>query len=74
MKFEVTTMFPAHTTVVFDYWYTLVLNDVIAFTATKEDDVICQIMGMQSKVIKQEMKLSSMNYPLEGFKSMGVNV
>ena len=50
MKFEVTTMFPAHTTVVFDYWYMLVLNDVIAFTATKEDDVICQLMGSRARL------------------------
>ena len=54
MKFEVTTMLPVHTTavkrrlacgillVVFQ------LNDVIASTATEEDDVICQIEGLKN--------------------------
>ena len=36
------------------------LNDVITFTA------------MWSKIIKQEVKLSSVVCPFEGFKSMGV--
>ena len=29
-------------------------------------------MNMQSKIIKQEVKLFSVVYPFEGFKSMGV--
>ena len=31
-------------------------------------------VSMQSKIIKQEMKLSSVVCPYEGFKSMGVKV
>ena len=60
------------------YWYTAVcfqLNDVIASTATEEDDIICPIMDLLCeyyKFIKQEVKLSSVVCPLEGFKGMGV--
>ena len=32
------------------------------------------MLSMQSKIIKQEVKLSSVVYPYEGFKSMGVKV
>ena len=73
MKFEVTTTFPANTTVVHDYWYTVVgcqLNDVIAFTATKEDDVIRQITNLceyAEQDYKTGTELSSIVYPLEGF-------
>ena len=64
------------------YRYTAVgfqLNDVIALTAIEEYDVIRQIrtyvsMSMLSKIIKQEVKLSSVVCPHEGFKSMGVKV
>ena len=31
-------------------------------------------MSMRSKILKQEVKLSSVVYPYEGFKSMGVKV
>ena len=47
------------------------LNDVITSTAIGEYDVIRQITE-RSKSIKQEVKLSSMVCPYEGFKSMGV--
>ena len=47
------------------------LYDVIASTAIGEYDVIRQITE-RSKSIKQEVKLSSMVCPYEGFKSMGV--
>ena len=62
------------------YWYTAVgfqLNDVIALTAIEEYDVIRQITDLReyaSKIIKQEVKLSSVVCPYEGFKSMGVKV
>ena len=60
------------------YRYTAVgfqLNDVIALTAIGEYDVIRQITDLReyaSKIIKQEVKLSSVVCPYEGFKSMGV--
>ena len=60
MKFEVTTMLPVYSTAVKrrllnrclarGYWYTAVgfqLNDVIAFTALKEYDVIRQITDLR---------------------------
>ena len=82
MKFEVTTMLPVHTTAVKrrllklrGYRYTAVgfqLNDVIALTAIEEYDVIRKIT--RSKIIKQEVKRSSVVCPYEGFKSMGVKV
>ena len=79
MKFEVTTMLPVHTTAVkrrlnccpaCGYLYTVVgcqLNEVIAFTATEEDDDMRQITDLHeyvSKIIKQEVKLSSMVCPI----------
>ena len=60
------------------YRYTAIsfqLNDVIAFTALKEYDVIRQITDLREYAeydYKQEVKLSSMVCPYEGFKSMGV--
>ena len=53
------------------------LNDVIALTAIEEYDVIRQITNLReyaSKIIKQEVKLSSVVCPYEGFTSMGVKV
>ena len=52
-------------------WYVF-NNDVIAFTATEEDDVTRQIiMGMQTTIIKQEVKLSSMVCAFKGLKKHG---
>ena len=50
------------------------LNDVIALNAIEEYDVIRQITDLRSKIIKQEVKLSSVVCTYEGFKSMGVKV
>ena len=50
------------------YWYRVVgfqLN-VIPSTTTEKDEV--------SKIIKQEVMLSSVVCPIKGFKSMGVKV
>ena len=82
MKFEVSTMLPVHTTAVkrrllkllssawlLVYGLGFQLNDVIASTAIKEYDVIRQITDC--KIIKQEVKLSSVVCP---YKSMGVKV
>ena len=44
------------------------LNEVIAFTATEEDDDMRQITDLHeyvSKIIKQEVKLSSMVCPIK---------
>ena len=52
------------------------LNDVIVPTTIEEYDVIHQLrrtyVSMRSKIIKQEVKLSSVVCRYEGFKSMGV--
>ena len=76
MKFEANTMLPVQTIavkrklliccLVCGYWYTIVclqLNNVITFTTTEEDDAVHQIKDLReySKVIKQEVKLSSIH-------------
>ena len=83
MKFEVTTMLPVHTTAVkrrllkllSSAWLLVYVgfrfNDVIASTAIKEYDVVRQITDIR-EYIKQEVKLSSVVCPYEGFKSIGV--
>ena len=71
MKFEVTTMLPVYSTAVKRRLLELLssawllvgfqLNDVIAFTALKEYDVIRQITDLReygSTIIKQEVKFS----------------
>ena len=55
------------------------LNDVIALTAIEEYmmsyvKLRTYVSIMWSKIIKQEVKLSSVVCPFEGFKSMGVKV
>ena len=50
------------------------LNDVIALTAIESYVKLRTYVSMRSKIIKQEVKLSSVVCPYEGFKSMGVKV
>ena len=59
------------------YWYMVVdfqLKDVVTFTTNVKDDVIRQqnYVSMRNKVIKQDVKLSSVVCPFEWFKSIGV--
>ena len=70
MKFEANTMLPVQTIAVkrkllicCGYWYTIVCLQLNTFTTTEEDDAVHQIKDLReySKVIKQEVKLSSIH-------------
>ena len=60
MKFEVTTVLP-----------TAVKRRLLKLLSSTW---LRTYVSMRSKIIKQEVKLSSVVYPYEGFKSMGVKV
>ena len=88
MKFEVSTMLPVYSTAVkrrllkllssawlLVYAIGFQLNDVIASTVSRNMTSYVKLrtyVSTGSKIIKQEVKLSSVVCPYEGFKSMGV--